>query len=751
MRMGQGNCISPWRSVEASSDEVPVQSDGFSCILAENVRGGLMTPRPATRRNRVSRHLLSRSGSCMTTVRLTCPCGNVWEHTGVSPYPADLREICPVCTRNNPTDKTRSPASSPWEPLATTDFTLNESSGKIIAGFEVLSEINRGGMGVIYKARQMGMNRLVALKVIAPSRLNNPEAKRRFQREVEVSALLNHPNIVTVFATDLDGPIPFMAMEYVPGIDLHRLVKLSGPLAPADACHYAQQVAHGLQHAFELGMVHRDIKPANLMVTPNPLEKGSGKTSRLPRVKILDMGLARVIDDSEGTELTRDGIFLGTPDYVAPEQAEDSKQADIRSDIYSLGASLYYVLTGCIPFTGASVVQKLRKQLMEPPPSVLAKRPELGIAIDSLIRRMMARNPAERMQTPAELIDLLDRVIRGGSIPVLMSIPVGTTTGTTNLQAEPTPLSNPTLPAAVASPSSSHLTPPGAATAKGHTGGLNAIAAEGQLLLTGGLEGTIKSWNPIKFKELRTFTGDAGAVEQLAIAPGGKWAASCSVRLTAQDMGVQLWDPTTGKERRRLKGPADNIRCVAISPDAMRVAAGAADHTVWVWSVQGGGAKVLCLKGHTAPVTGVVFARTADSLLTAGQDATIRQWDVATGKEKGVLSSNVGSVTALAFSGKRVAVAGSQGLAVRQRDGSFVKCDGHDGDVRSLSFNADGTRLATASMDGTIRLWDTEDGNELHCFRGHLNAAWAVAFGPDGGVVYSGGQSGTFHRWPVPS
>ena len=228
-------------------------------------------------------------------------------------------------------------------------------SGLILSGFEIISELNRGGMGVIYKARQHGLDRIVALKVIAPSRLSSPEARRRFQQEVKASARLSHPNIVQVYHTDLEGSLPFLAMEYVPGIDLSRLVKKTGPLSPADACYYILQAAHGLQHAFEQGLVHRDIKPANLMVSPSPLDESSRKTGHLPRVKVLDLGLARMVGegDSEG-ELTRDGIFLGTPDYVAPEQAEDARRSDIRADIYSLGSSLYYLLTGEIPFPGSS-------------------------------------------------------------------------------------------------------------------------------------------------------------------------------------------------------------------------------------------------------------------------------------------------------------------------------------------------------------------------------------------------------------
>src|SRR5262249_20421866 len=151
---------------------------------------------------------------------------------------------------------------------------------------------NRGGMGVVYKARQLGLDRLVALKILTPDWLARPDAPKRLRRAGQAAALLSHPNIVTVLHTHLDGPTPYLGMEYLPGIARFRVVQKAGPLPVEDACYYAQQAAHGLQHAFEQGLVHRDIKPANLMVPPSPLEARDAATGRMPRVKILDMGLA---------------------------------------------------------------------------------------------------------------------------------------------------------------------------------------------------------------------------------------------------------------------------------------------------------------------------------------------------------------------------------------------------------------------------------------------------------------------------
>jgi len=666
----------------------------------------------------------------MSTRRLTCPCGNVWEHPLSEPVPADLRLICPSCTLatarlpgTEPLSGTQltTPVATPAAEAPRREKPEGVGPGRVIAGYEVIEEINRGGMGVIYKARQPGVNRLVALKIISPGKLDQPGTRGRFKREVRASGRMNDPCIVTIFQTELDGPIPFVAMEYVPGIDLLRLVKQTGPLPVADVVYYARQVAEGLQHAYEVKLVHRDIKPSNLMISPSPLAPADGRTGKLPRVKILDMGLARLLEaepDPETDDLTLPGVFVGTPDYVSPEQAENPRAADTRSDLYSLGGAMYFCLTGEVPFPGKTLAAKLRKQLTEPPPSAASKRSDVPVAVDAVIRKLMALDPNDRYQTPAEVVAVLDDILR--------SAPPKTGTKT--------------------APAVSSV------YAKAHDGGVQAmaVAPDGSYVLTGGGDGILKFWHPATLKELRNIQGDVGVVESMAIAPSGKWVATCAIRLSASDMGVQLWDISTGNEGKRLRGPMDNISGVAVSPDGKGIAAASADKMVWMWLRDSSGTTTACVKGHTAAVTAVAFVAT-DSLLSASLDGTVRQWDLKTGKSKGTLQAPVGPITALTFAAKRVAVAGRDGLAMRQPGAAnFQKISGHDGPVLCCAFTPDGKLLASGGADCTVRVFRTEDGLALASYPGHNKVVRAVGFSLTGDVVYSGSEDGTLRRWPVP-
>jgi serine/threonine protein kinase len=266
-----------------------------------------------------------------------------------------------------------------------------------IGKYKVLERLGSGGMAQVFLCEHKVMRRRVAVKVLPSARAGDPAARERFYREARAVAALDHPNLVRAFDIDQDASLHFLVMEFVDGASLHDIVKKHGPMDPLRAGHYLRQAADGLDYANRVaGLVHRDIKPGNILV------------DRAGVVKVLDMGLARFFQD-ESDVLTHkyDENVLGTADYLAPEQALDSHSVDVRADIYSLGATFYFVLTGRPPFPDGSAAQKLIWHQSRQPKSINELRAEVPGDFVAIIERMMRKAPGERFQTPAELASAL--------------------------------------------------------------------------------------------------------------------------------------------------------------------------------------------------------------------------------------------------------------------------------------------------------------------------------------------------------
>ena len=272
--------------------------------------------------------------------------------------------------------------------------------------YELISELGEGGMGVVYLARNRVMDRREVLKVVSGHLMNRRGVSDRFLAEIRNAAKLHHPNIVTAYSTSRAGAGIVFAMEFVDGYDLSKLVKARGPLPIAHACNFVYQAALGLQYAHERGMVHRDIKPSNLIVA---------REGKRPVVKILDFGLAKAtLEGPVDGGLTHEGQMLGTPDYIAPEQISDARRADIRADIYSLGCTLYYLLSGRPPFQGTSLYDILQAHhSMDAAPLNLA-RPEVPVGLAALVGKMMAKEPERRFQEPKEVAQALKPFFQDG-------------------------------------------------------------------------------------------------------------------------------------------------------------------------------------------------------------------------------------------------------------------------------------------------------------------------------------------------
>jgi WD40 repeat protein len=270
--------------------------------------------------------------------------------------------------------------------------------------YRVVRLLGEGGMGSVYEAEQIAMQRRVALKVIRRADTAGPAALERFRREVRAAARLSHPNIVTAYDAETAGELHFLVMEYVPGISLAWLVKERGPLPIDEACAYVRQAALGLQHAHERGLVHRDIKPDNLI-------RCSDGT-----VKILDFGLAALTAEGGGG-LTEANVVMGTPDYMAPEQAEDCHGTDIRADLYSLGCTLYYLLTGKPPYPAPTPLLKVLAHRDRPVPSLRRARPDAPQELAAVVERLLAKKPEDRYQTPHEVAAALQQFTRRAARP----------------------------------------------------------------------------------------------------------------------------------------------------------------------------------------------------------------------------------------------------------------------------------------------------------------------------------------------
>jgi len=277
--------------------------------------------------------------------------------------------------------------------------------GERLGHFELLKYIGGGGMGRVFRAHDTRLARSVALKILSPEQAADRETVLRFQNEAQSAARLDHDNIARVYYVGEDRGLHYIVFEFIEGVNVRDLVESKGPLPLAEAVSYALQVADALAHATQRNVVHRDIKPSNLLITP------------AGQAKLIDMGLARLREvDAAAADLTASGVTLGTFDYISPEQARDPRNADVRSDIYSLGCTFFFMLTGRPPFLGGTMLQKLLQHQADQPPELRQFRPELPEDVNRVLQKMLAKDPRHRYASPMELVNDLLSIARASGL-----------------------------------------------------------------------------------------------------------------------------------------------------------------------------------------------------------------------------------------------------------------------------------------------------------------------------------------------
>jgi eukaryotic-like serine/threonine-protein kinase len=658
-----------------------------------------------------------------------------------------------------------------------------KARGLVVGRYLILEKLGAGGMGVVFKARHNLTNRIVALKILRPSFAGRHELVTRFRREMQAAARLNHPNMVGVLDAGEDRGVYFFAMEYVEGRDLDGVVRDRGALPVEPAIDCVIQAARGLQAAHSRGIVHRDIKPGNLML------EGSGT------VRVLDLGLARLVLETSVSgqttdhRLTRSGAFVGTVDFMAPEQADDSHNVDHRADIYSLGCSLYFLLTGRTPFQGATMLARVMAHQESPPPSLRAARPDVSESLNAAYLAMLAKRPDARPHSMANVIALLNS-----------SRPSARSAGTSiSLESFTTTIfETPALSADSRGPrvfiardvSGGFRFEPELDMADRHANGRTVAPGRGinraGIAVLGVLGALVpffafyvqsKPRNPeaqppaalvaensnastdapvesaTTFDVTPIFTRHEGPVDTVAVSRDGELALSAG-----RDHTARLWDVRSGNQRLDpLRHPSE-VLDVAISPDSR--AALTATHgrpntngIVRLWSLENGATIFPHLSSHAGAVQVVAFVANTQGL-SGGHDGHAALWDLETGELIGSLGANNGYVRSHALAvfpdGDHAITGGEDGLvhvwnlATRDQDRQWKA---HDGPVSGISISADGTRVVTCGHDYNVTLWDFT-GASLRSFKmPDSDRARSVAILPDGSVLAAGATVGNIMQW----
>jgi serine/threonine protein kinase len=609
--------------------------------------------------------------------------------------------------------------------------------------YEVLAVVGRGGMGVVLKAFDEKLHRVVAVKLLAPHLTENDTARLRFVREARAAAAVSHDHVIGIYAVEDAGPVPYLVMEFIDGPSLEGHLQRHGPLPIQEVVRIGRQIAAGLDAAHQQGLIHRDIKPANIMLAREPGASATGG-----RVKITDFGLARAVDDAS---LTQSGCVTGTPDYMSPEQA-DGRPLDHRSDLFSLGSILYTLCTGGPPFRASgmmAVMKRVSEDTPRPPREVNADVPAW---LEALIARLHAKDPADRVQTAAEVAELLGRRL-----------------------AEPQQPSPDTLPEPEGA-TQTEVTPPGRRSLLRRILLLLVplllligVAAVVAILLNRAnhpvpSEPTVQKGTDHEDKQTKPEDeptpvvpvrkpGEVPSPEELAREP----AAADALR--RQDIPEEILEQVVrdaqgdlpelvailGADKVEGKDGGQHL-ALTISPDSKTLAAAGPDRVVRLWDLATGKVRLELTEARSREgLCCMAYSPDGKVLATGHEKGTIHLWHPASGKHLSALEEPGGKLYQMAFSpdGKYLAAGRDNGytqLWEARTTKPLTPVGLGTGAVHSLAFSPDSLTLAVACDEKVICLWDLASGKGGGTMFGPRSQIRCLAFAPDGQTLVVGGD-----------